>query len=151
MKIKNTKIKLKTKEYLQFIDITDNIIGLVKKTKIKNGNVVIYSLHTTLAIRIKEKEKGFHRDFKDLMVKLIPKEKYYRHNDLNIRTENIVCSIGATDCLNGHSHCAHLFLGTSETIPIIENKILLGPWQRIFAIELDSAREREIFIQINGI
>ncbi len=151
MKIKNSKIKLKTKNYLQFIDITDEVEALIRKNKISDGNVVIYSLHTTLAIRINEKEKGFHQDFKDLMVKLIPKDKYYRHNDLNIRTENIVCSIGATDCLNGHSHCAHLFLGTSETVPIISGKLLLGPWQRIFAIELDSSRNREILVQLNGV
>jgi thiamine phosphate synthase YjbQ (UPF0047 family) len=38
----------------------------------------------------------------------------------------------------------------SETIPIINEKMTLGIWQRIFAIELDCARNREVIVQIIG-
>lgn len=150
MKILNKTIKLKTKDYLQFIDLTDEVQNLFAKAKIRNGSVIIYSPHTTLAIRINEKEKGFQLDFKDFISRLTPRDHYYRHNDLNIRTENLVCNAGATDCLNGHSHCAHLLIGTSEAIPVIEGEMKLGVWQRIFAIELDAARQREIIIQVMG-
>lgn len=150
MKILNKTIKLKTKDYLEFVDLTDEVHELFKKAKIKNGSVIIYSPHTTLAIRINEKEKGFHNDFKDFLLRLAPKDHYYRHDDLNIRTENIVCSPGDTDCLNGHSHCAHMLMGTSESIPVIEGKMRLGMWQRVFAVELDSARPREVIVQIIG-
>lgn len=136
---------------MDFIDLTDEISKIIKKLKIKNGNIVVYSPHTTVAIAVNEKERGFHKDFSDLLLKLIPKDKYYRHNDLTIRTENVFCGIDkTTDCLNGHSHCIHLLLGASECIPIINGKLMLGIWQRIFAIELDSARKREIIIQIIG-
>jgi len=150
MKISNKILKIKTKKYLQFIDLTDKIKKLVKKTGIKNGLVTVFSKHTTLAIKINEKEKGFFADFAEFFDQLIPQKKYYRHNDLSIRTENIVCSPEATDCLNGHSHCQHLLLGTSESIPLITGKINLGIWQRIFAVELDAGKNREIIIQIIG-
>lgn len=150
MKIINKTIRLKTNKYLEFIDLTEMIIDSVKKSKIKDGLVNIYSRHTTLAIRINEKEKGFFIDFADFIKRLIPKDVYYRHNDLNIRIENLVCEPGASDCMNGHSHCLHLMLGNSETVPIIASKLMLGVWQRIFAIELDCARQREIIIQILG-
>lgn len=151
MKIKNKTFFLKTKKYLEFIDLTDQVKDFVKTSKIKNGQVLIYSFHTTLAIRINEKERGIINDFGGFMAKFLPKEKYYEHNDLKIRTENLVCSVGATDCLNGHSHCAHLLMGgTSEVVPIIDGKLALGQWQWIFAIELDSARSRKIIMQIMG-
>ena len=57
------------------------------------------------------------------------------------------------ECTNGHSHCQHLVLGTSETIPIVENNLTLGNWQRIFHVELDQegpASYREIILQILG-
>ena len=51
----------------------------------------------------------------------------------------------ASDCLNAHSHIGHLFMGTSEFLPVVDGKLMLGTWQRIFAIELDCARNREVF------
>jgi secondary thiamine-phosphate synthase enzyme len=54
------------------------------------------------------------------------------------------------ECPNGHAHCQHLLLGTSETIPIVDSELLLGRWQRIFLIELDRPRERQVFVQVQG-
>jgi len=150
MKIICKTIKLKSKKYLEFIDLTDLVKEFVTKSKINSGSVTIYSKHTTMAVRINEKEKGITEDFVSFINKLLPKDAYYKHNDLNIRTENLVCDPGASDCLNGHSHCLHLLLGSSETIPIDKGNLILGLFQRIFAIELDCGRNREIVIQIIG-
>lgn len=148
--IKSTNITYKSEEYLEFRDITDEVEEFVSKTKIKNGSVLIYSTHTTLAVCVNEKEKGIVADFKNLVDRVIPKNIYYHHNDLNVRTENLVCQSSASDCLNGHSHCTHLLMRNSETIPIINRKMMLGMWQRIFAIELDCCRQRNLIVQIIG-
>ncbi len=150
MKIINKTIKLKSKKYLEFIELTELVKEFVSQSKINTGSVLIYSKHTTMAVRINEKEKGITEDFVSFINKLLPKNAYYRHNDLKVRTENLVCGPGASDCMNGHSHCLHLLLGSSETIPIISGKLMLGIWQRIFAIELDCGRNREVIIQITG-
>ena len=57
------------------------------------------------------------------------------------------------ECPNGHSHCQHLTLGSSETIPVIDGALTLGQWQRIFMVELDDSKEmpREILVQIMGV
>ena len=148
--VKQSKIEFTSQEYLEFRDITSKVEAIVKTSKIKNGQVLIFSTHTTLAICVNEKEKGIVTDFKNLMNRIIPKDSYYCHNDLTIRTENLVCQSAASDCLNGHSHCTHLLMRNSETIPITNKKMTLGIWQRIFAIELDCKRKREIIIQIIG-
>jgi secondary thiamine-phosphate synthase enzyme len=148
--IKHSKIEFKSQEYLEFRDITDEVIKLVEDSKIKEGQVLIFSTHTTMAICVNEKEAGIVKDFKKLMCKLVPKDEYYCHNDLNIRTENLVCQSAASDCLNGHSHCTELLMRNSETIPIIGGKMALGIWQKIFAIELDCSRNRTAIVQVMG-
>lgn len=136
---------------MEFIDITNDVEKLIKEDKTQNGYVIIFSKHTTAAIRVNEKENGIYRDFENFVNRLLPPTKYYCHNDLNIRTENLVCDIGASDCLNGHSHCLHLLMGGStELVPIIDGKLSFGPYQRIFLIELDCARSREVIFQIFG-
>ena len=148
--IKNTTIEFTSKDSMEFIDLTDEVKEFIEKTQIKNGQVLIYSTHTTLAICINEKEKGITKDFKALMNRIVPKDAYYHHNDLTIRTENLVCQSAASDCLNGHSHCTHLLMRNSEMVPIIDGKIMLGTWQRIFAIELDCCRPRKVLVQVMG-
>lgn len=72
--IKNTTIEFTSKDVMEFKDLTDEVEKFVKESEIKNGQVLIYSTHTTLAICINEKEKGIVADFKNLTDKLIPKK-----------------------------------------------------------------------------
>ena len=148
--VKNNKIEYISEKYLEFKDLTDQIEDQLRESGIKNGYVLVFSKHTTLAICINEKEAGIAKDFKKVISKIIPKNAYYCHNDLNIRTENLVCQSGPSDCLNGHSHCTHLLMRNSEMIPIIDGKMAFGPWQRVFGIELDCGRKREVMVQISG-
>lgn len=149
MIIKHHTLKLKTTGAPDFVDITDDIQKFIESTGPKNGLVSIVSQHTTAAIRINENERGFQEDWKELMAKFAPPEAYYRHNDQSIRTENIDCDDDRCT-RNGHSHCQHMLLGTSETVPIINGEIKLGRWQRIFLIELCSARQRQVMLTIIG-
>ena len=51
---------------------------------------------------------------------------------------------------NGHAHCAHLLLPSSETIPVIDGELALGTWQSVFLVELDHPRTREVIISVYG-
>lgn len=149
MKIHHTTHVVHTPGAPEFIDITDEVIAAVNKSKVKHGTVTVYAKHTTAAIRINEKESGFIEDFKDFVKKTLPPHAYYRHNDMKIRTENIDCDDDRCD-KNGHAHCQHMLLGTSETIPIVDGKLTLGRWQRVFLVELCSPRKREVVLQVIG-
>ena len=48
--------------------------------------------------------------------------------------------------INGHSHIRSLFFNSSENVPIKDSKLLLGQWKRIFFVELDPMRNRELII-----
>lgn len=130
----------------EFIDITTEVETLLEHSGIREGSVLIYSRHTTAAIKINENEPLLLRDMAYFLERVAPREADYKHNDFAIRTANMT----EDECPNGHSHCQHLLLGASERIPVAEGRLLLGRWQRIFLIELDRPREREVVIQIQG-
>jgi thiamine phosphate synthase YjbQ (UPF0047 family) len=44
-----------------------------------------------------------------------------------------------------------MLMGSSETVNILEGMLQLGRWQRIFLVELDGEREREVSVMIMGI
>lgn len=146
MEIKTKKLTVKTKKNPEFIDITDQVVSFVDETGVKNGLVAICSQHTTAAIKINENEPLLIKDMENFLSQIAPQEALYNHNDFKKRTVNM----NKDECPNGHSHCQHLLLGTSETLPIINGQIPFGLWQRVFLIELDHAREREVIIQVIG-
>ncbi|MCH7617533.1 MAG: YjbQ family protein [Chloroflexi bacterium] len=127
----------------QFIDITDQVTELVEQSGIENGFVVVFSKHTTAAISINENEPHLIADMEKMLEHAAPCGADYAHNRYGH-------PIDSGEEPNGHSHCQHLLLGASESIPVAGGRMLFGQWQRIFLVELDHAREREIVIQLVG-
>jgi secondary thiamine-phosphate synthase enzyme len=146
MKSFHQKIKLKTKKLFDFIDLTDEIKEVTKKMKIKNGLFNIQSKHTTVAVVVNENEPLLISDIKKMLEKISPKKNKYQHDNFKIRTVNMCDG----ECANGHSHCKQVLLNSSYTFNIINGKLDLGQWQRIFAIELDRSRPREISLMALG-
>jgi secondary thiamine-phosphate synthase enzyme len=131
------------------VDVTEDVLGVVERAEVRNGMALVYSPHTTCAILINEHESGFSDDFAELLDDLAPSSgRSYRHDDLGIRTEGLEDDPGHLP--NGHSHCRAGLLSSSQTIPIIDGRLMLGRWQRIFFCELDRSRPRRIFIQVMG-
>ena len=146
MKANTYCIKMETTKAPEFVDITDGICRYVKDSEVQNGFAVVYSKHTTAAIRINENEPLLLNDMTEFLEKVASRNGHYQHNDFTIRTVNMT----EDECPNGHAHCQHLLLGTSENIPIVNGQLQLGRWQRVFLIELDMPRPREVLIQILG-
>ena len=133
-----------TQETCEFIDITDDVLGVVAATGVRNGIVHVHSNHTTAAIRINENEPYLITDFQRTLRRLIPEESF--EHDVMERRPNVP----PDEPHNGRSHCQHLLLSSSESLPIRNTQMQLGPWQRIFLIELDSSRQRHVTVQVVG-
>jgi secondary thiamine-phosphate synthase enzyme len=129
-----------------FLDITEDVLAAVTATGVQAGQVTVFSQHTTAAIIINEHEPLLLRDMARLLRSLAPAGAHYEHNDFTVRTVNM----NPDECPNGHAHCQHLFLRTSETIPIIEGVPALGTYQRIFLVELDHPRPRRVLVSVVG-
>ena len=141
---------LVTERGSQLVDVTGEVFAAVERADVANGMALVYSPHTTCAVVINELESGFIEDFSEALAELAPEEgRYYRHDDLEIRTEGIEDDTGLYP--NGHSHLrAGLLSSSSQTVPIVDGNLMLGRWQRIFFCELDRSRPRKIFIQVIG-
>ena len=147
MRICNFQINLDTTNAPEFIDITNQVLDSIAESNIAMGNALVYSKHTTAAIKINEMEPLLLEDLTRTLEHIAPRDADYRHNDFTVRTVNM----NEDECPNGHAHCQHLALSTSETIPIIDGALQLGTYQRVFFIELDHPRQREFLIQVMGI
>ena len=138
-----------TSRCVEFVDVTDDVVSTIDRSGIANGMALVYSPHTTCSIVINERETGFIRDFGDLVQSLVPESQPYRHDDMTLRTENL--EDDDHDVPNGHAHCKQgLIASASQAIPIVDGKLQLGRWQRVFFLELDRARERRVLIQVLG-
>ena len=135
----------------EFIDITDEVEGFIESSGVLNGIVVVFSKHTTAAIVIQEDEPLLLDDFRNLLDSIASSDAKYSHNDFDVRTVHM----HDNECPNGHSHCQHLTLGSSESVPVIDGKMALGEWQRVFMVELDGEKAqqigyREVVVQVLG-
>jgi len=145
-------LKVPSSSSPEFIDITDEVNGFLKDSGISGGMLLVFSRHTTSAIVIQENEPLLIEDFKALLENTASKDASYKHNDFDVRTVHM----HENECPNGHSHCQHLVLGSSEMVPVIDGEMPLGEWQRIFMVELDGMKgemvgSRDVIVQIMGL
>jgi secondary thiamine-phosphate synthase enzyme len=142
----HTTIRITTDRPTQFIDATDRLEALVAKAGVRSGLVNVQTLHTTTAIVVNEREPLLLSDFETLLESAAPGGILYRHDNLGVRTVNLT----PDERINGHAHCRALLLGPAVCLNVIDGKLLLGRWQRVFLAELDGPRDREISVLILG-
>jgi secondary thiamine-phosphate synthase enzyme len=144
MSIISKLIEIPTGTGINIHNITPQIQDLIDATGIKNGQVIVFSRHTTTALAINENEERLLEDIKIFLGKLAPENAKYLHNDLHLR------DVPEDEPINAHSHLMAMMLNTSEVIPIVEGKLALGTWQSVLFFELDGPRIRTILLQISG-
>jgi secondary thiamine-phosphate synthase enzyme len=142
----HSRIRVETQHSTQFIDITDRIDAIVADAGVRDGLVNVHTLHTTTAIVVNEHEPLLLQDFAVLLARTAPQHEPYRHDDMAARTVNLAPS----ERPNGHAHCRALPLGCSALLNLAGGRLQLGRWQRIFLVELDGPRTREISVLILG-
>jgi len=145
--VTNELLVMETGHAPDFVDITDQVAEIVRRSGVASGQALVFSRHTTAAIRVQEDEPLLLEDMIACLERLAPEELGYRHNDFRVRTVNMTDD----ESPNGHAHCRHLFLGVSEALPVVGGRLALGRWQRVFLIELDHPRRREVHIQVMGL
>lgn len=145
VKIYKQKIEIDSTTQLEFIDITDRVQEIVDNSGIREGQVVIYSPHTTMGIMINHHEAMLLQDFSKVFHRLVPGDIQYSHDLFELRRGK-----RADGRSNGRAHCQNTIIGVSETIPLEKGKMMITEKQSIFAVEFDGARTRDVIIQIIG-
>ena len=133
--------RLVTDKRLELYNVTEKVADLLKRHDIKEGMVLLSSLHTTLALFVNEWQSALLHDVKAMLDKVVKPGDEWRHNDPQL-----------SDCdrQNAHSHLQATLLGHALSFPVAKGKLVLGQFQAIIAAELDGPRNRDLAIQIIG-
>lgn len=143
---RHTTIRVETSHPTEFIDLTGRIEAAVASSGARFAFVNVQTLHTTTAIVVNEHEPLLLTDMAALLERLAPREAVYRHDNVSLRTVN--CVLGEPP--NGHSHCRALLLAASVCLNVVDGRLQLGRWQRVFFVELDGPRTREVSVLLLG-
>lgn len=146
MKIHKQTITVDSKSQIEFIDITGKVEEVVGNSGVREGQVLVYSPHTSASIVVNHNESMLIQDFMRLLYRLVPIGDRYSHDLFELNRAK--ASDGRS---NGHSHCKCMLLGISETLPIEKGKMVITERQSVFLAEMDGARKRDVVIQVIGL
>ncbi len=118
------------------VDITAGVASLIRTTGVDRGTVTLFATGSTVAITTMEFEPGDVRDLQALLDRLIPARGDYEHNRRNHDT-------------NAHAHLRAAVIGPSETVPLVDGRLVLGTWQQLVLIDFDDRpRTRTVTVQV---
>jgi thiamine phosphate synthase YjbQ (UPF0047 family) len=148
MKIYLKELKFPSTVNTYIKDITKDVNAAVKKSKVKNGFVIVNSLHTTMGIIVHEiAEPNLLKDIVEHTLKHIPEDrrstrvhKEYKHPTTDYKhrcQDNPFCDEIDEDYNAGAHIRALTFSHTSITLPLRKNKVELGKYQEVAVFEHD--------------
>ena len=124
---------LRTNAHTEMTDVTLEIANWIKEKQIKNGIIVISSLHTTAGITVNENaDPDVKTDFLRRLEEVYPWE---HRKDLHIEG-------------NTAAHLKTSTVGHAQTLVISNSKIVLGTWQGVYFCEFDGPRNRKFHIKV---
>ena len=125
-----------TAKQRDYINITDTVAGIVAKSGIQEGFILVSAMHITAGVYVNDAEDGLIRDIDEWAEVVAPFRTDYRHH----RT-------GET---NGDAHLKSLLIGHEVIVPITGGRLDLGPWQQIYYAEFDGRRRKRVIIKALG-
>jgi secondary thiamine-phosphate synthase enzyme len=121
-----------------FVNITSKVQDCVDESKIKEGLVLVNSMHISSSIFINDHESGLLEDWETWLEKLAPEKPHsqYRHND--------------TGEDNADAHLKRTIMGREVVVAITGGKLDFGPWEQIFYGEFDGLRRKRVLVKVIG-
>jgi secondary thiamine-phosphate synthase enzyme len=135
-------IELQTKEYNEWILITDNLNKICSKSEISNGVMYVISKHTTTGVTVNESLECLESDLRDMLERLIPENHPYAH-------ARILSEYGST-AGNPTGHLKSHLTGNHCVLPIIDGVVSRGGAQDIYFCEFDGPASRTVTVTIIG-
>ena len=138
MKIVTESLEYATQGFCDIIDITDDVGAVVRKSKLKEGSVLIFVVGPTAALTTLEYEPALLDDVKKFFEKILPRRETYAHDT-------------TWGDANGFSHLRAMLLKPSLTVPFLKGAMTLGRWQQVALIDFDNnRRQRRVVVQLHG-
>ncbi len=137
MALYQNSLKIRTSPK-SFLEITDRVQKLVSESDIQNGVCHLFIKHTSASLIIQENyDHSVRKDFETIFSELAPEDFNYIHN------------MEGKDDMPAHIRSA--LTSTSETVPVVNGKLLLGTWQGIYLWEhRDQSHNRTVMVSMVG-
>lgn len=121
-----------------FLNITPQVEDCLRESGIKEGLVLVNSMHITSSVFINDDERGLHKDFAKWLEGLAPHAPtaQYRHND--------------TGEDNADAHLKRTIMGREVVVAITGGRLDFGTWEQIFYGEFDGRRKKRVLVKIIG-
>ncbi len=121
-----------------FVNITDTVEELVKKSGVQEGLCLVNAMHITASVFINDNEGGLHHDYDAWLERLAPHEPVgqYEHN--------------RTGEDNADAHLKRQIMGREVVVAITKGRLDFGPWEQIFYGEFDGRRRKRALVKIIG-
>jgi thiamine phosphate synthase YjbQ (UPF0047 family) len=160
-------------------DLTPKLVALLEESGMQKGVINVISRHTTTSITINERENRLAKDMEAFFLSIAPPDERadaatatagirYYHNDIDQRPDgdeeakrcrengwdvdntDTLQKWRAQEPINAHSHLLAMLLGSSESIPVTDGKMVIGQWQSVLLVDLDGPRDRTVGVQFLG-
>ena len=137
MKSFRKELWLETPHRRDYVNITRLVEQCLDESGIKEGLILVNSMHITSSVFINDDESGLHHDFEVWLERLAPEKPHsqYRHN-------------GFED--NADAHMKRQLMGREVVVAITNGKLDFGPWEQIFYGEYDGMRRKRVLVKIIG-
>ncbi|MDJ0274958.1 MAG: secondary thiamine-phosphate synthase enzyme YjbQ [Nitrososphaerota archaeon] len=138
MKVRRFEYRIKTKGEGDIRDLTGLVEDSVAKSEVREGVVNVFVVGSTAAVSTMEYEPGLIEDVSAALERIAPRNAEYKHH---LRWGDD----------NGRSHVRATIIGPSLTVPVSGGRPILGTWQQVVLLELDTRpRERSLVITVMG-
>lgn len=155
--------KIQSDRMPTFHDVTEQAQAAAKASGIRNGILVVYSQHTTCSVFIQEDADDVNywgtklllQDLVNVFETIIPtcrtEGQYLHPGPKHIEAAKTRDELPAWS-LNTDAHLRSVLMGRSESIPIVDGRLELGEFGRIYFADFDQvrARQRTVMFQIVG-
>jgi secondary thiamine-phosphate synthase enzyme len=125
-----------TRGQREFVNITDKIEEVVRRSGITEGFVLASAMHITAGVYVNDAESGLIADIEEWLEHLAPYRPDYRHH--------------ATGESNGDAHLKSLLVHHEVIVPVTGGKLDLGPWQQVYYAEFDGQRRKRVILKAIG-
>lgn len=136
MKFATEYLWFETRSKREYINITDEVAGIVADSGVKEGMVLVSAMHITAGVYVNDAEAGIIQDIDEWAEGLAPFRADYKHH----RT-------GET---NGDAHLKSLLIHHEVIVPITDGELDLGPWQQVYYAEFDGMRRKRVIVKVMG-
>ncbi len=136
MKILTEYLWFETAKEREYINITDQVEQVVRRSRVDEGMVLVSAMHITAGVYVNDAESGLIADIDEWLESLAPFRSDYRHH----RT-------GET---NGDAHLKSLLVHHEVIVPITKGALDLGPWQQVYYAEFDGRRRKRVVVKVMG-